>query len=358
MRYWLHHEGRVSGPLIDGELHAQAVPGDSVLPEGSTTWLPFAGGPEPAAPPILKSRYHHVAAWKFVVLWVTTLGLHEIWWAWRGWRHVRERDQCRIRPFWRGLFFWIWLYPLLADIARASGRVAGFREAVMWLAVLALHGGGYWLPDPWWLLSLLGFLPLLPAVRAIDRLNHAAGVQGPAYGRLRWPHLAVLPAGGLVLAAAAFLAFRAVPYGMVTADDVPAWIRSALEKGEIVGPGEDILFFYSTDIIGVRDDGNLLTDERVMSWTTDTGDGEFELDAARFDEIEALEFTPAEARWDEAMLHVRCAARAGAVVGGRRFNLYLSGDNDDARRFIAELRRRAPDAHFTQDEPESEAAVE
>lgn len=353
MRYWLHHEQRVTGPFTAEELRTQAVPGDTVLPEGGTTWRPFAGPAEPAAPPVPTVRYHHVAVWKFVVLWVTTLGLYQIWWAWRGWRHVRERDQSRIRPFWRALFFWIWLHPLLADIARASGRAAGLRELLALAAVLALGLAGG-LPDPWWLLGLLGFLPLLPAVRAIDRLNHAAGVQGPAYGRLRWPHLAVMPAGGLVLAAAAFFAFRSVPYGMVTADDMPAWIRSTLENSDIVGPDEEILFFYSTDRIGVRDDGNLLTDERVVSWTTDTGDGGFELDAADFDEIEALEFTPAAAWWDEAVLHVRCKVRPGAVVEGRSFNLYLSGDNDDARRFIAELRRRAPEAEFAENEPETE----
>jgi hypothetical protein len=354
MRYWLHHGQRVTGPFTAEELPARAVPGDTVLPEGGAMWLPFTGALPAASPPVLTARYHHVAAWKFAVMWVTTLGLYQLWWAWCCWRQVRERDRSRIRPFWRGLLFWIWLHPLLADIARASGRAAGPRELLALAAVLALGLAGG-LPDPWWLVSLLGFVPLLPAVRAVDRLNHAAGVQGPAYGRLRWPHLAVMPAGCLVLAAAAFFAFRSVPYGVVTADGVPAWIRSTLEKNEIVMPGEEILFFYSTDVVGVRDDGNLLTDGRVVSWTTDTGDGRFELDAAGFAEIEALEFTPAGAWWDEALLRVRCAARTGAVVEGRSFNLYLSGDNDDARRFIAELRRRAPEAEFTEHEPEPEA---
>lgn len=358
MRYWLHHDQRVSGPFTPEELHAQAAGADdTVLPEGGTAWMPRADLVPGLSPPAVTARYHHVAVWKFIVLWLGTLGLYQHWWAWRCWRQVRERDQSRILPFWRGLFFWIWLYPLLADIARAAGRTAGFREVLVLIAVLGMHVGCGLLPDPWWLVSLLGFVPLLPAVLEIDRLNRAAGVRGPAYQRLRWSHFVAVPAGTLLLAAAVFFTLRGVPDGMVTGGQVPAWIRATLEKSGVTGADEEILFFYTTDLIGVRDDGNVLTDGRVLSWTTENEDGEFALDAARFDEIEALEFTPAGAWWDEALLHVRCRPKPGAVVEGRSFALYLSSDNEAARRFIEELRQRAPDAEFTENETENEAAA-
>lgn len=363
MRYWLHHDQRITGPFTADELRAQAAAGPAgapgtVLPEGGTTWLPLAGlVAGPPSPPVVTARYHHVAVWKFIVLWVTTLGLYGHWWAWRCWRCIRGRDQSRIWPFWRGLFLWISLYPLLADLARAAGRAAGVREALLFLAALAFLAGGLFLPSPWWLLpGFLGFLPLLPAVLEMDRLNRAAGVRGSAYQRLRWYHFPALPAGALALALALAVLFtlRGAPDGMVAGEKLPAWIRSTLEQNKVINADEAILFFYSTDALGVRDDGNVLTDGRVLSWTTGNGDGEFELDAARFGEIEALEFTPAAADWDEAWLHVRCRPRPGAIVGGRSFGLYLSGDNAAARQFIEELRRRAPEVEFTENEPEGE----
>ncbi|HMO66137.1 MAG TPA: hypothetical protein PKE47_13095, partial [Verrucomicrobiota bacterium] len=143
--------------------------------------------------------------------------------------------------------------------------------------------GAEFLPAPWWLAGLLGFVPLLPAVGEIDRLNRAAGVRGPAYQRVRWYHVPVVAAGTLLLAVGVFFTLRGVPEGLVTGAETPRWIHRTLGRNEILEPGEAVLFFYSADFIGVRDDGNLLTDRRVLMWTTDTDEGGFELQAARFE---------------------------------------------------------------------------
>lgn len=354
MRYWLHQQNRVSGPFTLAELRdGRATPGATVMPEGGGAWLSLAQLGLAAPPP--RPQYHHVAAWKFSVLWVTTLGLYTVWWCWRSWAWVRERDAQPIRPFWRGVLFKLWLYPLLADIARAAGRQPGFREAALFVAFLLLVVGAEFLPDPWWLAGLLGFVPLLPAVREIDRLNRAAGIRGPAYQRVRWYHGPVVAAGSLLLAGSVFFTLRGVPERLVTGPETPRWILRTLERNKILEPGEEVLFFYSADFIGVRDDGNLLTDRRVLMWTTDTDDGGFELQAARFEELEALVFTPSPDAATEALLEVHCRPRPGAVVEGRRFYLYLSSDNDAARRFLDELRRRAPHADFAESAEDDDA---
>src|SRR5690625_4658746 len=59
-------------------------------------------------PPLPEVFFHHVAAWKFILLSLATLGLYELYWFYRGWSFVKRSEKSRIMPFWRTVFAPIW----------------------------------------------------------------------------------------------------------------------------------------------------------------------------------------------------------------------------------------------------------
>lgn len=58
---------------------------------------------------------------KFAAMSICTLGLYEVFWSYRNWRYVKERDASGIRPVWRAAFYPLWHYSLLSELASAVG---------------------------------------------------------------------------------------------------------------------------------------------------------------------------------------------------------------------------------------------
>jgi len=55
------------------------------------------------------------------------------------------------------------------------------------------------LPDPWSLVALLGFLPLLPVQNAVNRINRKLAPQAPANSRFGGWNIFGLVVGGIFL---------------------------------------------------------------------------------------------------------------------------------------------------------------
>jgi hypothetical protein len=118
-----------------------------------------------------------VGPFKFAAMSLCTLGLYEYYWAYQQWKRIREREREDLSPFWRAVFHSLWAFSLLPRIHAYS---TGQRVTVGWsaglLALLHFALFATWrLPDPWSLLSLLAFVPLLPVVVTIEAVNRGAG---------------------------------------------------------------------------------------------------------------------------------------------------------------------------------------
>jgi hypothetical protein len=145
-----------------------------------------------------------VSTHKFVVMCVVTLGLYQYYWFYKQWRHLARASRVPISPFWRTFFAPLWGFSLFAHVeARAElDKIAvPWNDVVLGVAYLLLPMT--WpLPHGWSLISLLAFVPLIPAQRTIDRIN-ASRLQGPLPNRgYTGPNLAgiILGAGIVVLA--------------------------------------------------------------------------------------------------------------------------------------------------------------
>lgn len=292
-------------------------------------------------------RYFPVPVRKFVVLSLLSLGFYELYWFYRNWAYIRARDGSRISPVLRTIFQPFTFTALMADIRSNLGAgPSRLGSIVLAIVFFALSIVGLF-PDPYWLPGMFTFVCFLPVVRLIRDVN-GADAEYPPYGwTLRnWAFVAV--AGPCV---AGFVAstIALIPSSQI----VPGWMvwgpsARFLATSGVVAPGERILYFYSGGMFSFADDGNILTDRRVISYETDPETGELVVEKAEFAEIN---FTKHErGGWfNPTVLTI-------VREDGSDFVLHLSTGEDRDRDFIERFQRlRADSQRGKKGQPKLEA---
>ena len=69
-------------------------------------------------------RYFYVSRLKFFLMWLCTFSLYEIYWSYKNWTYIKERDERNISPVWRSVFAPFWYYSLFSDLAKHSSSEA------------------------------------------------------------------------------------------------------------------------------------------------------------------------------------------------------------------------------------------
>ncbi|MCU4577539.1 hypothetical protein ACH8I4_04400 [Acinetobacter sp. ABJ_C3_5] len=110
---------------------------------------------------------------RFIFLSIISLGLYELWWIFKAWRFFAIKDHLNIMPAARAIFSIFFLYSLFKKIreyAKAQGDVQEFSAGWMYIGYILFALVFANLPDPYWLISSVSFMFLIPAFVA---LNHA-----------------------------------------------------------------------------------------------------------------------------------------------------------------------------------------
>ena len=157
--------------------------------------------PAVAGPRELGQAYFTVGAVKFSLMSLTTVGIYGLYWFYRNWRIIRDRDQSQISPFWRAFFAPIWTFSMGSRFTEeAKGQNFSLGLPVIALGVIYLLLNALWrLPDPYGLVTLLTFIPLLPFDFAARRLNGGGQLAEPAFARFSGWNIAWLIIGSLLL---------------------------------------------------------------------------------------------------------------------------------------------------------------
>lgn len=151
--------------------------------------------------PATRPRYFAVAAPKFVVMSACSLGIYELYWFYRNWRAEREHTGESLSPLLRTFFAPVFAYSLFRRIRGSAGEKGVASEWSAGLLALAFFVllATWRLPDPWWLLSLVSFLPLLPVLETVRRLNAVVAPAAPPNASYSGVNVLVIILGGLLL---------------------------------------------------------------------------------------------------------------------------------------------------------------
>lgn len=128
---------------------------------------------------------------KLVVLSIVTFGLYEIYWFYKQWKSLKAERNLKVTPWARALFATIMSYSLFKEVSKAIKSVdkttdlgaGGLAVAYFFLLIL------YKLPDPYWWLSFLSVLPLIPVQNTINfywRKKYGEKIIPSGFGAWNW----------------------------------------------------------------------------------------------------------------------------------------------------------------------------
>jgi hypothetical protein len=143
-----------------------------------------------------------VATAKFVVLSSVSFGIYELYWIYQNWIRIRRTSGDLVSPFWRTFFAPVFAFSLFARIcvmAEEQGIPADWSPNVLATLYLVLCLMSL-LPDPWWLMSIAAFVPMLPVQQTAQRINarHAASATEPPNAHYSAGNIVTIVAGILV----------------------------------------------------------------------------------------------------------------------------------------------------------------
>ncbi len=130
---------------------------------------------QPPALPVnqLPPLYFPVSVNKLVVMSIFTGGLYEVYWFYKNWQLIKNRERSNIMPFLRAFFALFFCYALFERISVAA-KDSGFNAidsgplTVGWIIFAWAFG---FLPIPYTLLSVLSVLFLISVQRAVNQIN-------------------------------------------------------------------------------------------------------------------------------------------------------------------------------------------
>jgi hypothetical protein len=147
-----------------------------------------------------------VSVTKLAVMCVCTFTLYEIYWFYKNWKRIAERERQPMAPTWRALFAIIFCYSCFArmrdhEAATALGlRLNALPLAVAWTVTTLVQV----FPEPYDWVSMSAFVFMLPVQQYANRLNALASPSHNRNSRFgAWNWVAVVLGGGLMLMAIA-----------------------------------------------------------------------------------------------------------------------------------------------------------
>jgi hypothetical protein len=116
---------------------------------------------------------HPMGLGKLAALSLCTFNLYQLVWFYRNWRLLRDEGGERVTPWLRALFAGFTSFALFDDVESLGRRN---RVPIHWSPIpmgigYLLLTASWRLPDPYWLVTLLSFLPPLWVQKSINEIN-------------------------------------------------------------------------------------------------------------------------------------------------------------------------------------------
>lgn len=119
--------------------------------------------------------YFAVSPLKLVVMSICTVGIYELYWFYKNWVLIKERESLDIMPFWRAFFAFFFCYSFFKKV-QASAEGISLQKSISpgilatgWIVVTLL----WKLPDPYWIGTYFTVIFLLPIQTVVNKINHS-----------------------------------------------------------------------------------------------------------------------------------------------------------------------------------------
>lgn len=286
-----------------------------------------------------QAQYYPVSPLKFIILSYVTMNFYIIFWFYKNWCFVKERDKSTAWPFWRAVFSGLWFYPLMNNVRNNSNfNISTVLAAFLAISFFVVGGlsnrygfsGDYPIPILWGL--VLDFVPMaliLPLVSGIVTINGAdnpATEKNSRFGPLAI--IAILVAGPLALWTTGQV-INAIPTAKLY-NSTYLWQKDKDYISDVAFFDEDesLVYFYSDGLFSIKEDGNILTTKKIVSYGQDL-DGETQVFSSYFEEIELIEVMYGS--------YLESTIMAVYDQYGDGFYVYLPGKKASANKFIDRL---------------------
>ena len=291
--------------------------------------------------PVESGFYYPVSLAKLVIFTVATFGYYQIFWFYRNWQYIKQRDDSAIMPFWRAVFTPIWFFPFYQDLKLDSERrlgksiLPGTHWAVLLLILLVGTNAIESFGEPYELFSLLSVLGLLPFANYILFINrnHPETTNYHSIWRIRHYLLSCFAAALIFMNIATFMNW--IPSGeVVTGHQLPSWNIKFMQRRGLMNGDAELIYFYSDAFFFMRNDGNGVTDSNVFSYWYDDESGELLSHTAAYEDIEdiSVEFADSKSS-DDTVITIN-------PKNGPSFILYASSEKDKDKLFVKAIRDR------------------
>lgn len=149
-----------------------------------------------------EKQYFSVGTSKLIIMSLCLGGLYELYWFYKNWIHIKKSDKSDIMPFWRAFFSPLWAYFAFERIQQEANELKlniTLSVGFMAVAYFILHLVSAF-PDPYWLISFLSFIPLLPANDAITKINEKKVDNFEQNSKIQgWNWLAIVLGGSVMI---------------------------------------------------------------------------------------------------------------------------------------------------------------
>ena len=143
-----------------------------------------------------------VSVAKLAVMSVCTFSLYEVYWFYKNWQRIADRERDIVWPLLRAVFAVFYCYPCFSRVRDHEGASQlDSRLHALPMAIGFIVTTLTWrLPDPWGWISVFSFLFLLPVQHYANKLNALAIPSHDRNSRFGgWNWVAVVVGGALLL---------------------------------------------------------------------------------------------------------------------------------------------------------------
>lgn len=107
---------------------------------------------------------------RFIFLSIISFGTYKLWWIYKVWRFYKQKEKLDIIPAARAIFSIFFLNSLFKrnlEFAKKKGYQDSYSSASLFIGFFGVQGLSR-LPDPFWLISILSFIFLIPPFKALN----------------------------------------------------------------------------------------------------------------------------------------------------------------------------------------------